>query len=126
MLLVPLSSSPGALGLIDQITEPDYQKIIPSRTALNDTRLYFDIEDFTRDSLFVNVTRLVQVNRWGFLRQNTTVTIFNNGSEMFNLLNITIPKVEDPKIRNWIFSGHGKPRHARSKGLTGTCTSPAG
>ncbi|MFW9990534.1 MAG: hypothetical protein ACFFD4_00600 [Candidatus Odinarchaeota archaeon] len=73
---------------------PVYQVNKPSavkNTAdLNDQEIPFNLQDFSNLTIF-DVTKRISVNEWGYTIINTTVSIRNNGTSMFNYFNITVP-----------------------------------
>lgn len=59
-------------------------------TDLNTEKILFDFQNFDNNTVF-DATKTVSVNEWGYTIVNTTVSVHNNGSSVFNYFNITFP-----------------------------------
>ncbi|MFX0086987.1 MAG: hypothetical protein ACFFAU_15120 [Candidatus Hodarchaeota archaeon] len=66
-------------------------QIIQRTNQIDDDLKYFDISKFTNTSHWINVSREIKANEFGYTTTSTKIRLYNNISEEINALNFTLP-----------------------------------
>jgi uncharacterized protein YxeA len=79
-------------------------QIVHRTDEIDDDLKYFDISKFTNTSHWINVSREIKANEYGYTTTLTNIRLYNNISEDINALNFTLPLHEYQDLKYLEFS----------------------